>query len=100
MGDLVRIYATGDAFEGELLRGRLEAEGIRVLLKGDGEGPYRVGPVYLFVPSEDETDARAVIEAVASGAFADTLSDDMTHEMTDDVAENGWKDVPSDPDNR
>ena len=73
MADLVRVWATGDAFEGELLRGRLEAEGVPVLLKGDGEGPYRAGPVYLFVPAEHEGEARAVLDAVASGAFAAEL---------------------------
>jgi hypothetical protein len=75
MSDLVRVWATGDPFEGEMMRGRLEAEGISVLVKGDGEGPYRTGPVYLFVPTEQEADARAVLEGVASGAFAQELDD-------------------------
>jgi hypothetical protein len=75
MGDLVRVWATGDPFEGEMMRGRLEAEGISVLVKGDGEGPYRTGPVYLFVPTEQEADARAVLEGVASGAFAQELDE-------------------------
>jgi len=70
MADLVRVWATGDAFEGEMLRGRLEAEGIAVLVKGDGGGPYRAGPSYLFVAADDEIRARAVLDAVASGAFA------------------------------
>jgi hypothetical protein len=73
MSDLVRVWATGDPFEGEMMRGRLEAEGISVLVKGDGDGPYRTGPVYLFVPTEQEADARAVLEGVASGAFAQEL---------------------------
>ncbi len=75
MSDLVRVWATGDPFEGEMMRGRLEAEGISVLVKGDGEGPYRTGPVYLFVPTEQEADARAVLEGVASGAFAQELDE-------------------------
>ena len=77
MSDLVRVWATGDPFEGELMRGRLESEGIHVLMKGDGEGPYRVGPVYLFVPTDQEVQARAVIDAVASGAFARDLDEAM-----------------------
>ena len=85
MGGLVRIWAGGDAFEGELLRGRLEVEGIEALLKGEGEGPYRAGPVYLFVPAEDETRARAVLDAVASGAYAVT-DDDVEGAVTDDAA--------------
>jgi hypothetical protein len=85
MGGLVRIWAGGDAFEGELLRGRLEVEGIEALLKGEGEGPYRAGPVYLFVPAEDETRARAVLDAVASGAYAVT-DEDVDGATTDDAA--------------
>ena len=52
------------------MKGRLEAEGIQVMLKGEGEGPYRTGAVYLWVPQEFETQARTVIDAVESGAFA------------------------------
>ena len=74
MSDLVRIYASSDSFAGELMRGRLEAEGISVMMKGEGEGPYRAGPVYLWVSIDDETRARAVVDAVDSGAFA--VSDD------------------------
>jgi putative signal transducing protein len=70
MSELVRVYATADQVSGQLLRGRLESEGITVLLKGDGEGPYRAGPVYLFVDEQDEARAKAVIDAVASGAYA------------------------------
>lgn len=74
MAELVRVWASGDAIEGELMRARLEAEDVAVVLKGEGEGPYRVGPVYLFVSSDDEARARAVLDAVASGAYA--LADD------------------------
>jgi putative signal transducing protein len=66
---VVRVWATAAAIEGELLRGRLEAEGISVMLKGEGEGPYRTGPVELWVPAEHEAAARAVIEAVRAGTF-------------------------------
>jgi hypothetical protein len=66
----VRVYASGDSFAGELMKGRLESEGVPVMIKGEGEGPYRMGPVYLWVPESFETRARAVIDAVQSGAFA------------------------------
>jgi hypothetical protein len=75
MGDLVRVWASNDSVEAALIRGRLELEDIPVLLKGDGEGPYRTGAVYLFVPAEDEARATALIEAVRSGAFAITDED-------------------------
>jgi hypothetical protein len=70
MSELVRVYATADQFAGQLMQGRLESEGIPVLLKGDGGGPYRAGPVYLFVTEQDEARAKAVIDAVDSGAYA------------------------------
>lgn len=74
---LVRIFSSGDAFMGELMRGRLEAEGIPVMVKGDGGGPYRAGPVYLWVPEDSELAAKTVVDAVASGAFAiDELPED------------------------
>jgi Putative prokaryotic signal transducing protein len=75
MGDLVRVWASNDAIEAALIRGRLELEDVPVLSKGDAEGPYRTGAVYLFVPAEHETRARALIDAVRSGAFAITDED-------------------------
>ncbi|CAN5803228.1 hypothetical protein BH18ACT17_BH18ACT17_12000 [soil metagenome] len=67
---LVRVFASPDTVAGEMMRGRLEAEGITAMLKGDGEGPYRAGPVYVWVPVEDEDAARTVVDAVSSGAYA------------------------------
>jgi hypothetical protein len=84
MADLVRVWSTGDPFEGEMLRGRLETEGIPVLVKGEGEGPYRAGPIYLFVPAEHETQARAVLDAVASGAFAADLDEAFEEQSAGD----------------
>ncbi len=51
------------------VKGRLQAEGIPAMLKGEGGGPYRFGPVYLWVRGQDEATARAVVDAVRSGAF-------------------------------
>jgi hypothetical protein len=70
MSDLVRVYASGNPFDGELTKGRLEAEGIPVMMKGEGEGPYRAGPVDLWVPAEREADARAVLAAIDRGDYA------------------------------
>jgi hypothetical protein len=69
-GGVVRVYTTNQVFEGHLLKARLEDEGIPVLLKGEGDGPYRTGPVHVFVAEELELQARAVIEAVARGDYA------------------------------
>jgi hypothetical protein len=76
----IRVYASGDAVSGELMRGRLEAEGIAVMVKGEAEGPYRMGGVQLWVAPEDEARAKAVIEAVESGAYALDASEDPEDE--------------------
>lgn len=72
----VRVYVSGNAFDGLLTKGHLEAEGIKVLMKGEGEGPYRAGAVYLWVMPEEEDHARAIIRAIESGAYA-TSDDDV-----------------------
>ena len=47
MADLVRVHTSSDLLSAELMRGRLEAEGIPAEIKGEGAGPYRVGQVSL-----------------------------------------------------
>jgi hypothetical protein len=72
VSELVQIWATGDPMVAELTRARLEDEGIDVLVKSSmgGASAYPVGPSYLFVPAEQAADARRVIEAIESGAYA------------------------------
>src|SRR3972149_6055859 len=69
--ELVLVFSAASVPEGHLAKGRLEAEGIPVLVKGEGEGPYRMGPVHLWVPSELEGQARLVLESLPSGEGAD-----------------------------
>ena len=64
----VQIYATASVTDGYLVKGRLEAEGIPVLMKGEGEGPYRVGPAYLWVPGSLEVQARMILESLGTTA--------------------------------
>jgi hypothetical protein len=66
--ELVQIYATASVTDGYLVKGRLEAEGIPVLIKGEGEGPYRVGPAYLWVPGSLEVQARLILESFGASA--------------------------------
>lgn len=63
MEDLVHVFTAPSAMEGYLAKGRLEAEGIPVLVKGETEGPYRVGPLHLWVPAAFEIQARLVLES-------------------------------------
>jgi hypothetical protein len=67
---LVRVYASTDAVAGAMMRGRLEAEGIDAMINGEGDGPYRAGPVYLWVPAEHGAAAREIVAAVESGRYA------------------------------
>ncbi|MGZ8626655.1 MAG: putative signal transducing protein [Actinomycetota bacterium] len=63
MPKLVRVLSTASVPEGEIAKARLEDEGIPVLLKGEGTGPYRMGPVHLYVTADVEVQARLVLEA-------------------------------------
>lgn len=74
--DLVQIYATADITDGYLMKGRLEAEGIPVLVKGEREGPYRMGPVYLWVPGTLEVQARMIVESIESSDAATPADDE------------------------
>ena len=67
---LVRVFETRDPVRGLLVRGLLEAEGIDVLAKGEGSGPYRMGPVILFVPDDVSGRAIELIEAAEDGSLA------------------------------
>jgi putative signal transducing protein len=63
---LVMIFGTGSIPEGLLVKGLLESEGIPVQMKGEAEGPYRMGPVSLWVPEAFEVQARMILEEAAS----------------------------------
>jgi len=68
--EFVLLFSTGSIPEGLLVRGLLESEGIPVQLKGESEGPYRMGPVDLWVPAAFEVQARLILEEVTSGRAA------------------------------
>jgi hypothetical protein len=74
--DLVSVLLTQSWVEAELIKGRLEAEGIPVHLEGVGEGPYPTGPNELFVPSTSEQHARRILDEIGSGSYALPDSDE------------------------
>ena len=86
-GSLVLVYTTPSITDGYLARGRLEAEGIPVMAKGEGEGPYRMGPVLLYVPEELEVQAVMVIDEIRSGRLAVSLDEDLLEDTDWDQAE-------------
>ncbi|HEX6581759.1 MAG TPA: hypothetical protein VF195_12940 [Actinomycetota bacterium] len=67
---LVRVFESLDPIRGMLVRGLLEAEGLEVLAKGEGLGPYRTGPVILFVIEDASGRARELIAAAEDGSLA------------------------------
>ena len=89
--ELVQVWSTGDAMTAEMTRARLEDAGIDVLVKSSmgGSSAYPVGPSYLFVKAEQEQKARAVIEAIESGAYAisdeDVEAADQAPPVSDDA---------------
>jgi hypothetical protein len=67
---LVRVFTSGSLPEAELAKGLLESAGIPVLMKGEGEGVYKTGAVYLWVFEQDEAAARELLAEAASGTLA------------------------------
>ena len=84
---LVRVLTTPSIPEGEIAKARLESEGIPVLLKGEAEGPYRMGPIHLLVPMDLEVQARLVLSAT----FEDAGPDDV--DLDDVDSERGGSDA-------
>ena len=58
-----------------------------MFVKGEGEGPYRMGPVHLYVPEELEVQAVVVIDEIRSGRLAVSLDEDLLEDTDWDVAE-------------
>lgn len=79
---LVRVYETLDPVRGLLVRGLLEAERIDVLAKGEGAGPYRMGPVILFVPDDARDRAEELISASEEGSLALGPGDELAIEAS------------------
>ncbi|HEY7661122.1 MAG TPA: DUF2007 domain-containing protein [Actinomycetota bacterium] len=76
--ELVLVRTVSSSLEGEIVKSRLEDEGIPVLLKGGGDDPYRVGPVHVFVAAAHEVQARLVLDQ------GDTAADPARSEPGDD----------------
>ena len=61
-GHLVLVFTAPNIAIGVGVRAMLEAQGIPVITKGESEGPYRVGPVYIMVSQEHEEEARRLLD--------------------------------------
>ena len=78
MEPFVLVHVASSAVEGHLLQTRLEDEDIPTFVKGEGDGPYRMGPAYLWVAAEHEVQARLVIAEVRSGNLALPEDEDVS----------------------
>jgi hypothetical protein len=76
MDELVRVHVGTSIMEGEIVKARLEADGVPALLRGEGTGPYRLGPVEVWVPADMELHARIVLEAPPAAAEAEVETDE------------------------
>jgi hypothetical protein len=85
-GRLVLVFAAPSIPEGLLAKGLLESDGIPVVTKGESEGPYRIGPVFLWVPEAFEVQARVLLADVEREARSAEASS-MWAEPDDEPAE-------------
>ena len=91
-GSLVRIYSTSSITDGYLVSGRLEAEGIPVIVKGESEGPYRMGPAHVWVPEELEVQAKLLLAELRLGEYVLPEQEDVNSETGWDEAEEDARD--------
>jgi hypothetical protein len=68
--DLVRVLSTRSVPEAEVVRMRLEDEGIPVMATGL-DNVYRMGPVDLYVPAAYEIQARLVLASAEEPVVED-----------------------------
>jgi putative signal transducing protein len=82
--ELVHVYESADPIRGLLVQGLLGSDGIEVFAKGEGTGPYRTGPVILFVDEADRDRALELIAAAQDGSLSLGLDEDLARETRTD----------------
>ena len=80
----VLVFTAATIPEGMAARGLLESQGIVVETKGEVDGPYRFGPVYLYVAEEFEPQARLLLEDLSiSGDDAEGATEPEPDQVED-----------------
>lgn len=82
-GRLVLVFTATSIPEGLLARSLLESDGIPVFVKGESEGPYRLGPVYLWVPEEFEVQAGVLLADAVATANHERVVDESSEAERD-----------------
>ena len=75
MGPMVHLVTVKTGFEAKLIAARLGADGIVSELRGGVDGPYPIGPVYIYVGATDADLARELLVPVALESDFDLDSD-------------------------
>jgi putative signal transducing protein len=82
--ELVHVYESADPVRGSIVQGLLESDGIEVFAKGEGTGPYRTGPVILFVEEAGRERALELIRAAEDGSLSLDADEDLARERGTD----------------
>lgn len=76
--ELVKVYTAAGDLDAEMVKGFLEAQGIKVMLVQESIGRTygltvgMLGEVKLLVPSEQAEEAKSLLEDMEDGDFEDT----------------------------
>ncbi len=76
--ELVKIYTAAGELDAEMVKGFLEAQGIKVMLVQESIGRTygltvgMLGEVQLLVPNDQAEEAKKLIEEMENGSFEDT----------------------------
>lgn len=87
--NLVQVYVTSGLYQAEIIRGKLETNGIPVLLKYESLGPVMgltvdgLGQVQVWVPTSAAAAARDLL------AESETLTDEAEDESDEDELDDG-----------
>jgi Putative prokaryotic signal transducing protein len=65
----VRVFDAPSLPLAEVAKSKLESEGIQVMVKGATAYAYPAGPLQLWVPREQRSRARAILDEVAGGGL-------------------------------
>jgi hypothetical protein len=80
--DLVRVLSTRSVPEAEVVRMRLEDEGIPVMATGL-DSVYRMGPIDLYVPASLEVQARLVLASAEEAAIEEGAEEAVVEDADD-----------------
>jgi hypothetical protein len=88
--ELVKVFTAAGELEAEMVKGFLEAQGIKVMLVQESIGRTYgltvgiLGEVKLLVPDHQVADAKALLQKMEDGDFEDIEFSDNDEDETED----------------